>query len=190
MAGKAIILSAPSGSGKTTLVRHLLDKNTDLAFSISATTRKQRGAERDGTDYFFLAQEQFQEKIREEAFAEWEEVYAGVYYGTLKSEIERIWNIGKNVIFDVDVKGGLKLKEYFKDKALAIFVRAPSIGILKERLQTRGTDSSVAITERIAKAQYEMNFENKFDATIINDQIERAKEAVQNLYQEFNHKSE
>jgi guanylate kinase len=189
MSGKAIILSAPSGSGKTTLVRHLLESNNDLAFSISATTRAKRGQEKDGTDYFFLTASEFREKIQEDAFIEWEEVYEGLFYGTLKSEIDRIWMSGKNVIFDVDVQGGLALKKYFQDKALAIFLRVPSIDILRERLRSRGTDTEDSINKRVEKAQYELSFENKFDAVLVNHQKDVAKEAVQKLYTDFKAKT-
>lgn len=189
MSGKAIILSAPSGSGKTTLVRHLLELNNDLAFSISATTRAKRGQEKDGTDYFFLTASEFREKIQEDAFIEWEEVYEGLFYGTLKSEIDRIWMSGKNVIFDVDVQGGLALKKYFQDKALAIFLRVPSIDILRERLRSRGTDTEDSINKRVEKAQYELSFENKFDAVLVNHQKDVAKEAVQKLYTDFKAKT-
>ncbi|MDV3307283.1 MAG: guanylate kinase, partial [Cyclobacteriaceae bacterium] len=134
MAGKAIIFSAPSGSGKTTIVKHLLEKNPDLGFSISASTRDKRvRTEIDGKDYYFLTPEQFKEKIDNDEFVEWEEVYAGNFYGTLKSEIERIWKEGRNVVFDVDVKGGLNLKRYFGDRALAVFVSVPSLEVLKRR---------------------------------------------------------
>lgn len=188
MSGKAIILSAPSGSGKTTLVRHLLASNNDLAFSISATTRTKRGQEKDGIDYFFLSEETFRQNIQQGAFIEWEEVYQGLYYGTLKSEIERIWNSGKNVIFDVDVQGGLNLKNYFQEKALAIFVRVPTIEILRERLISRGTDTEESINKRVEKAQYEMSYENKFDTVLVNHQMEEAKNAVEKLYLDFTRK--
>src|SRR6188768_1725540 len=142
MPGKALIFSAPSGSGKTTIVKHLLDTNPDLGFSISASTRDRRGrTEQNGKDYYFLSPEDFKNKIDSDEFIEWEEVYAGNFYGTLKSEIERIWKEGKNVIFDVDVKGGLNLKKYFGDKALAIFVKVPSVEILRQRLVDRATES-------------------------------------------------
>ena len=141
MEGKAIIFSAPSGSGKTTIVKHLLEKNSDLGFSISASTRDKRGrTEQHGKDYYFLTPEEFKKKIDNNDFIEWEEVYEGNFYGTLKSEIDRIWQSGKNVIFDVDVKGGLNLKKYFGTAALAIFVKVPSIDTLKERLHDRGTE--------------------------------------------------
>src|SRR6187551_2353116 len=142
MAGKALIFCAPSGSGKTTLVKHLLSTNSDLGFSISASTRDKRGRiEQHGKDYYFLTPEDFKKKIDADEFIEWEEVYEGNFYGTLKSEIERLWKEGKDVIFDVDVKGGLALKKYFGDKALAIFVKVPSLEILKARLNDRGTES-------------------------------------------------
>src|SRR3954470_22887405 len=141
MARKAIIFSAPSGSGKTTIVKHLLNTNTDLGFSISASTRDKRGrTEQNGKDYYFLSPDDFKDKIDKNEFIEWEEVYEGNFYGTLKSEIERIWSEGKNVIFDVDVKGGLNLKKYFGDRGLGVFVKVPSVDVLKERLRDRGTE--------------------------------------------------
>src|SRR5688572_2144903 len=157
MAGKAIIFSAPSGSGKTTIVRHLLQTNRDLGFSISASTRDKRGrTEENGKDYYFLSPEEFKKKIDSGEFIEWEEVYEGNFYGTLKSEIERIWAEGKNVIFDVDVKGGLALKKYFDDKALSIFVKVTSLEVLKERLHDRGTEDPESLSRRLFKAQFEM----------------------------------
>src|SRR6187549_587747 len=164
MPGKALIFSAPSGSGKTTIVKHLLQANPDLGFSISASTRDKRGrTEENGKDYYFLTPEQFKQKIDADEFIEWEEVYEGNFYGTMKSEIERIWNAGKNVIFDVDVKGGLNLKKYFGDKALAIFVKVPSIEILTARLHDRGTETPESLSRRLFKANFEMSFQNKFD---------------------------
>ncbi len=152
MAGKALIFSAPSGSGKTTIVKHLLQTNPDLGFSISASTRDRRGrTEENGKDYYFLTPEDFKHKIDNNEFIEWEEVYAGNFYGTLKSEIERVWASGKNVIFDVDVKGGLNLKKYFGDKALAIFVKVPSIEVLTARLNDRGTESPESLSRRLFK---------------------------------------
>jgi guanylate kinase len=140
-------------------------------------------------DYFFLTPSAFREKIQEDAFIEWEEVYEGLFYGTLKSEIDRIWKSGKNVIFDVDVKGGLALKKYFQDRALAIFLRVPSIEILRERLRSRGTDTEDSINKRVEKAQYELSFENKFDAVLVNHQKDVAKDAVQKLYTDFKAKT-
>lgn len=187
MAGRAIIFSAPSGSGKTTLVKHLLQNNSDLGFSISAATRDKRGRkEEHGKDYYFLTPEEFRKKIEQDEFIEWEEVYAGNFYGTLKSEIERIWAEGKNVIFDVDVKGGLNLKKYFGDKALAIFVKVPSMEILKQRLNDRGTESEESLSRRLFKANFEMGFQNQFDVVLVNEDLEKSKVEAQKLYNEFN----
>jgi len=187
MAGKAIIFSAPSGSGKTTIVKHLLEKNSDLGFSISASTRDRRGrSEQDGKDYYFLTPQEFKQKIDKDEFIEWEEVYAGNFYGTLKSEIHRIWDEGKNVIFDVDVKGGINLKKYFGDKALAIFVKVPSLEILKQRLNDRGTESSDSLSRRIFKAEFEMSFQDKFDAVLVNERLEISLAEAQKLYEGFN----
>ena len=186
MAGKAIIFSAPSGSGKTTIVKHLLATNPDLGFSISASTRDRRGrTEQDGKDYYFLTPEEFKEKIDNDEFIEWEEVYAGNFYGTLKSEIERIWASGKNVVFDVDVKGGLNLKKYFGDKALAIFVQVPSIEILKERLNERGTETEESLSRRLFKAKFEMSFQDKFDVVVVNEDLSKSLKESQQLYDEF-----
>src|SRR5690554_3436052 len=155
--GKAVIFSAPSGSGKTTIVKHLLKTNPQLGFSISACTRDKRGREEEnGKDYYFLTPEEFKEKIDQDAFVEWEEVYEGNFYGTLKEEIQRIWDQDKTVIFDVDVKGGLHLKEYFGDNALAIFVKVPSIDELKNRLKDRATESEESLSRRLYKAKFEM----------------------------------
>jgi guanylate kinase len=186
MAGKAIIFSAPSGSGKTTIVKHLLQTNSDLGFSISASTRDKRGrTEQNGKDYYFLSPLEFKKKIDENEFIEWEEVYAGNFYGTLKSEIERIWKEGKNVIFDVDVKGGLNLKKYFGDKGLAIFVRVPSLEVLKDRLHDRGTESSESLSRRLFKAEFEMSFQDKFDIVLVNENLETSLAEAQRLYNEF-----
>lgn len=190
MAGKALIFSAPSGSGKTTIVRHLLQNNPDLGFSISASTRDRRGrTEQHGKDYYFLSPEEFKQKIDANAFIEWEEVYEGNFYGTLKSEIERLWSEGKNVIFDVDVKGGLSLKKYFGDKALAVFVKVPSIEVLKERLKDRGTESEESLSRRLFKAKFEMGFEDKFDVVLVNEDRERSLQEAQKLYNEFKNRS-
>ena len=184
--GKAIIFSAPSGSGKTTIVRHLLQNNTNLGFSISACTRDKRGrSEKDGKDYYFLTPQEFRKKIQENEFIEWEEVYEGNFYGTLKSEIENIWENGKNVVFDVDVKGGLNLKKYFGDKALAVFVKVPSLETLKSRLNDRGTDSEANISRRLYKVQFEMGFENQFDVTLINEDLDKSLKEAQKLYNDF-----
>lgn len=189
MSGKAIIFCAPSGSGKTTIVKHLLENNPDLGFSISAVTRDKRGrTEEDGKDYHFLTPDEFKEKILHDEFIEWEEVYAGNYYGTLKSEIERIWNGGKNVIFDVDVKGGLSLKKYFGDKALAIFVQVPSMEVLEKRLRGRGTDSEDNISRRLFKAKFEMSFQKEFDIVLVNEHLDTSLAEAQKLYNEFKKK--
>jgi guanylate kinase len=189
MGGKAIIFSAPSGSGKTTIVKHLLKKNPDLGFSISASTRDKRGrTEAHGKDYYFLSPEEFKKKIDDNDFIEWEEVYEGNFYGTLKSEIQRIWDQGKNVIFDVDVKGGLNLKKYFGDKALAIFVKVPTLEILKERLSDRGTESAENISRRLFKAKFEMSFQDQFDEVLINENLEKSLTEAQRLYEEFKDK--
>lgn len=186
MEGKAIIFSAPSGSGKTTIVQHLLEKNSDLGFSISASTRDKRGrTEAHGKDYYFLTPEEFKKKIDTNDFIEWEEVYEGNFYGTLKSEIDRIWKQGKNVIFDVDVKGGLNLKKYFGNKALAIFVKVPSLEILKERLNDRGTESPESLSRRLFKANFEMSFQDQFDVVLVNENLEKSLAEAQQLYEEF-----
>lgn len=187
MPGKAIIFSAPSGSGKTTLVKHLLAHNADLAFSISASTRDRRGrTEQEGKDYYFMSPEEFKHKIDHDEFIEWEEVYPGNFYGTLKSEIARIWKEGKNVIFDVDVKGGVSLKKYFGDKALSVFVKVPTLEILKERLAQRATESEESLSQRLYKARFEMTFEDQFDKVLVNDQLDNAKKKAQALYDAFN----
>lgn len=186
MPGKAIIFSAPSGSGKTTLVRYLLQNNADLGFSVSASTRDKRGrTEQDGKDYYFLKPEEFKKRIDNNEFIEWEEVYEGNFYGTLKSEIQRIWDEGKNVIFDVDVKGGLSLKKYFGNKALSVFVKVPSIEVLENRLKDRGTESVESLSRRLFKVKFEMAFEDKFDKVLVNDDLEESKRKAQQLYDEF-----
>ena len=183
--GKAIIFSAPSGSGKTTLVRYLLTTNSNLSFSISATTRTQRDSEIHERDYYFFSPDEFRQELQKDAFIEYQEVYPDCYYGTLKSEIDRIWSDQKNVIFDVDVKGGVNLKNYFGDQALAIFVRPPSLDTLQERLSARNTDSVQSIQHRLDKAEYELKFEKLFDVTVLNDDLEEAKREVQQLYRTF-----
>lgn len=186
MNGKAVIFCAPSGSGKTTLVRHLLSAHENLGFSISACTRDKRGRnEVHGKDYYFLSIEEFQQKIRENAFVEWEEVYPGGYYGTLKSEVERLWSEGKNVIFDVDVKGGLKLKEYFGENALAIFVKVPSLEELENRLRSRGTETEESLSKRLYKVKFEMSFQDNFDVVLLNDDLEESLSKAESLYTAF-----
>ena len=173
--GKLIVFSAPSGSGKTTIVRRLLEKkNLNMEFSISATSREKRGDEIDGKDYYFLSTESFKSKIKNDEFIEWEEVYRDNFYGTLKSEIERIWKLGKHVIFDIDVSGGLRIKRKFPERTLAIFVKPPSIDELKIRLKKRKTESDDKINMRIAKASAELATAPLFDVIIENDDLEKA----------------
>lgn len=180
-----IIFSAPSGSGKTSIVRKLLEQNNDLGFSISACTRTRRHNEVDGRDYYFISPEDFKKKIVEDAFLEWEEVYQDNYYGTLKSEVERLWSLEKHVVFDVDVQGGLRLKDYFGNKALAVFVGVPSLADLKMRLQARRTESEETLNRRLGKATQEMQFEEQFDVTVVNQDLEDAVEEAQSLYENF-----
>jgi guanylate kinase len=189
MAGKALIFSAPSGSGKTTIVKHLLQHNPDLGFSISASTRDRRGrTEIHGKDYYFLSPSDFKRKIDNNEFIEWEEVYEGNFYGTLKSEIERIWSLNKNVIFDLDVKGGINLKKYFGDKALSVFVKVPTLDLLKARLSDRGTESPESLSRRLFKAEFEMSFQNQFDVVLINETLQKSLDEAQQLYDDFKNK--
>lgn len=184
--GKLIVFSAPSGSGKTTLVRHLLkQKELNLEFSISATSREVRGEEIDGKDYYFLSFEDFKKKIKNDEFLEWEEVYRDNFYGTLKSEIERIWSHGKHVIFDIDVSGGLRIKRKFPEETLAIFVKPPSIDELKIRLKNRKTESNDKINMRIAKASAELATAPLFDKIVVNDNLEHALEEAYKLVADF-----
>jgi guanylate kinase len=185
MKGKLIIFSAPSGAGKTTIVKHLLQKKFGLEFSVSATSRKPRPVEIEGKDYYFLSAEAFRKKIENDEFLEWEEVYNGIFYGTLKSEVERIRNTGKNVIFDVDVVGGLNIKKYYGNEALAVFVQPPSVEELKKRLQNRSTESEEKIKMRIAKAEKELEFARKFDVIIVNDDLSKALNEAENVISEF-----
>ena len=183
--GKLIIFSAPSGSGKSTLVQYLLTQVPGFAFSISATSRAPRGAEKDGVDYYFLSLEEFQQRVAEEAFLEWEEVYPGQCYGTLQSEVEKSWSVGNAVGFDIDVVGGKNLKAQFGDQALALFIQAPSVEELERRLVARGTDSPEKIKLRIEKASWEMNQSEYFDHIIINDDLDRAKAEAKKLLVDF-----
>ena len=172
--GKLLIFSAPSGSGKTTIVRRLLEQFSNLEFSISATSRAPRGVEQNGVDYYFLSAEEFAEAVAADKFVEWEEVYKGTCYGTLRSEMERIWNKGNVIVFDVDVMGGIRLKEIFGERALSIFVMPPSIEELRKRLEGRGTDAPEVIEKRIAKASFELTKAPEFDRQIVNDDLEVA----------------
>lgn len=183
--GKVIIFSAPSGSGKSTLIHYVLNKDLGLEFSVSATSRNPRGEERHAKDYYFFTAEEFRERIESGDFLEWEEVYSGHFYGTLKSEVERIWTEGKTVLFDVDVVGGLNIKKIFGDQALAIFVQAPSIESLSERLLKRGTDSREKIEQRLAKAEYEMSFADRFDEVVVNDDLKKAYEETERIIRCF-----
>ena len=183
--GKAIIFSAPSGAGKTTIVKSLLANKLPLSFSISACSRQKRENEINGKDYHFLSIEDFKQKINEQAFIEWEEVYENNYYGTLKSEIERIWNNKKHVVFDVDVVGGLNLKKHFGNNALAIFIQPPSMDVLIERLRNRATESESSLNKRINKAKHEMTYSPSFDSIIINDQLEKTIEVAEKKVKDF-----
>lgn len=180
--GKLIVFSAPSGSGKTTIVRHLLGlKKLNLEFSVSATSREPRGKEVHGEDYYFLSLKDFKQKMKDDAFLEWEEVYRDTFYGTLNSEIERIWAMGKNVIFDIDVVGGLRIKKKYPERTLAVFIKPPSVEELKIRLKKRSTESEEKINMRIAKASVEMATAPRFDYTILNDTLEHALEEAERL---------
>lgn len=183
--GKLIIFSAPSGSGKSTIINYLLKQGLDLAFSISATSRPPRGTERDGVEYFFLTPDEFRERIARGEFLEYEEVYPGRFYGTLKSQVEKQLQDGQNVIFDVDVVGGCNIKQYYGDRALSIFIQPPSIEELRRRLEGRGTDAPEVIESRLAKASYELTFAPKFDRVIINDDLEKAKAEALRVITEF-----
>ena len=185
MKGKAIIVSAPSGAGKTTIVKHLLNVFAVLEFSVSACSRTKREKETEGKDYYFITTDQFREKISNDEFIEWQEVYPGSYYGTLKSEMDRIWSEGKTPIFDVDVYGGINLKNYFRDTALAIFIQPPSLQELENRLRHRGTESEENLQTRLNKVEKELTFEGKFDRVIVNDEISTASSKATALITAF-----
>lgn len=183
--GKIIFFTAPSGSGKTTIVKHLLKQNKNLSFSVSATTRKKRPHEQDGVDYHFLDVTNFRQKIENDEFVEYEEVYDGLYYGTLKSEIERIWATGKHVIIDIEVKGALNIKKCYNDRALGVFIQLKDIETLEQRLRARGTENEERLKERLARAAYELTFANKFDKILVNAELSKALEEAQLLLTDF-----
>lgn len=182
---KVIVVSAPSGAGKTSIVRNLLEKNPQLSFSISATTRAKREMEQDGKDYYFISVPEFQKRIAADDFLEWQEVYKGQFYGSLKSEVDRLCSEGKVVVFDVDVLGGLNIKKFYKEQALSVFIQPPTLETLKERLQGRGTETPESLKKRVDKAEYEMSFANQFDAIVVNDVLEEAREEAQRLIDNF-----
>ena len=183
--GKLVIFSAPSGSGKSTIIQSLLNRDLNLSFSISATSRAPRGTEKNGVEYYFISPEEFRQRIANGEFLEYEEVYAGKFYGTLKSEVERILDSGRNVIFDVDVVGGLNIKKYYGDQALALFIQPPNIEELEKRLKHRATDAPEVIASRVAKAEYELSFAPRFDHIIVNDILEKAQEEAYQTIRQF-----
>ncbi|MBR4046263.1 MAG: guanylate kinase [Alistipes sp.] len=183
--GKLVIFSAPSGSGKTTIVRELLKRFNCFEFSISATSRQPRGQEQNGVDYYFLSNEEFKERVARDEFVEWEEVYQGTCYGTLKSEMERIWAKGNIILFDVDVMGGINLKHIFGDNACSVFIMPPSVEELERRLRGRGTDAEEVIQKRIAKAEFELSKASEFDHVVVNDKLEEAVDKVAEIITRF-----
>jgi len=185
MTGKLILFCGPSGSGKTTITKHLLEKFPQLSFSVSATTRAKRPNEVHGRDYYFISVDNFKKNISMDAFVEWEEVYTNIFYGTLKSEIQRIWNDGKVVAFDVDVEGGLNIKKLYGDNLLAVFVKPLSVEVLRKRLAERNTESPESLNTRITKAEHELTYESKFDHVILNDTLDHALELAIKLVSEF-----
>jgi len=182
---KLVVITAPSGAGKTTIVRHLLTRFDSLAFSVSATTRRPRPGEAEGRDYYFLSQRSFQEKITAGAFVEWEEVYEGLFYGTLKAELERLWAQGKDIIFDIDVKGALNIKQTYPGRCLSIFVAPPSLEILQERLKNRDTENTESLNKRLDKAEEELSYQDRFDRVLVNDDLGAALGEVSNWVEEF-----
>lgn len=185
MQGKVIIVSAPSGAGKTSIVRHLLEEVPELKFSISATTRHKRDYEEDGKDYYFITPENFKERLANDEFLEWQEVYDNQYYGSLKCEVERIWNNGQTVIFDVDVLGGLNIKKFYGNNALAVFIEPPTIEELVNRLKKRGTETEESLKKRVDKAEYEMSFADQFDKIVLNDDLKTAQQEMIDLVRDF-----
>ena len=187
MRGKLIIISAPSGTGKSTIIGWLMKEHPELrlAFSISCTSRPPRGTEQNGVEYFFLTPEEFRQRIDNDEFLEYEEVYEGRFYGTLKAQVERQLEAGQNVVFDVDVKGGVNIKNYYGDEAMSLFIQPPSIAELRKRLEGRGTDAPEVIDQRIARAEFELTFADKFDKIVVNDDLARAEEDALEIIQDF-----
>lgn len=185
MEGKLLILSAPSGAGKSTIVQHLMQQNLGLEFSISATSRKPREGEADGREYHFISSDEFRRRIKEKKFIEWEEVYPEQYYGTLFSEVERIWNRGDHAIFDIDVEGGMSLKKIYGEKACAIFIQPPSMELLEQRLHARGTDDEESLRKRLEKARHELEYASRFDHIVVNDTLDKALTETEKIAREF-----
>jgi guanylate kinase len=183
--GKLIVFTAPSGSGKTTIVRHILDTVPETAFSVSATTRQRRSHEKHGIDYYYLSVETFKLWVENEAFAEWEEVYPGQFYGTLRSEIERLHQIGKHVVFDVDVQGAMSIKHLYPEKTLSVFIKVPDMSILEKRLRARGTETETSLQKRLTKAREELAFENEFDQVLINDNLDLTLKQADSIVRKF-----
>lgn len=183
---KIIVITAPSGAGKTSITRYLLNKYPDqLAFSISAATRQPRGDEKSGVDYYFMSEEDFTNKIQHEEFVEWEMVYEGKYYGTLKSELARIWSEGKTPVLDIDVKGAIHVQEQYPETTISIFIEPPSVDELKRRLQSRGTESEESLNARVNKASYELSFKHSFDHIIVNDDLQKARKQAEEIVKAF-----
>jgi len=185
MKGKLIIFSAPSGAGKSTIVQHLVKQDLGLEFSVSATSREPREGETDGKEYYFISPEEFRRKIQENAFVEWEEVYPEQFYGTLHTELERIWDRGRHAIFDIDVAGGMNLKKIYGERACAIFIQPPSMEVLEGRLRSRGTDSETSLRKRVEKAIYELEYASRFDHVLINDSLALALAEAEKIVREF-----
>jgi guanylate kinase len=185
MEGKLLIFCAPSGSGKSTIVQHLMRLDLRLAFSISATSREPRKGESHGREYYFISPEEFRKKIRNNEFVEWEEVYPDQYYGTLRSEVDRIWENGQHALFDIDVAGGVNLKRIYGDRALSVFVKPPSMDILEQRLRARGTDDEFSLQKRLGKAGFELTFAPQFDRVVVNDSLEAALAEAETLVRDF-----